>query len=106
MIDPTAERAARDRLAVALTGERVPDERTAALATLVAAVRMEPTLSLSGDDVAKAHQRLEEIAEGAGFASGTSLEASTVRPSVALVIGELYRAVATALGPAKSAGQT
>jgi Golgi phosphoprotein 3 (GPP34) len=101
MVDPTAERDTRARLAEALTGNSVPDERTAALATLVAAVRMEPTLGLSGDDVAEAHKRLEEIAGGAGFAAGTILEESTVRPSVAFVIGELQRAVTTACGPAK-----
>ncbi|SRR6266516_3541737 len=100
MIDPTAEQAARSRLAAALTGDSVPDERTAALATLVAAVRMEPTLGLTGDDVAKTHRRLEEIAERAGFA-GRIMEASTVRPSIAFLVGELYHAVHAALGPAK-----
>ncbi len=100
MVDPTAERDTRARLAEALTGRSIPDERTAALATLVAAVRMEPTLGLTGGSVAEAHQRLEEVAGGAGFAAGTIMEESTVRPSVAFVIGELHRAVRTALGPA------
>jgi Golgi phosphoprotein 3 (GPP34) len=102
MVDPTAERETRSRLAAALTGGAVPDERTAALATLVAAVRMEPTLGLTGEAVAKTHQRLEEIAEGAGFA-GTAVQTSTVRPSVAFLIGELTRVVHSALGPARSA---
>jgi hypothetical protein len=101
MVDPTAERDTRRRLAAALIGDTVPDERTAALATLVAAVRMEPTLGLSGDAVAEAHKRLEEIAAGAGFAAGTILEESTVRPSVAFVVGELHRAMHSALGPTK-----
>jgi hypothetical protein len=100
-VDPTAERDSRSRLAAALTGDSVPAERTAALAALVVAVRMEPTLGLTGDAEAEAHQRLEEIAQGAGFAADTIMEASTVRPSVAFVIGELYRAVRAALGPAK-----
>jgi len=97
-VDGTAERDTRARLAEALVGQTVPDERTSALATLVAAARMEPTLGLSGDEAREAHRRLEAIAGGAGFAAGTILEESTVRPSVALVIGELYRAVAAALG--------
>jgi hypothetical protein len=101
MVDPTAEQEVRGRLAVALAGDSVADERTAALAALVAAVRMEPTLGLAGDAVAKTHQRLEEIAEGAGFAGGTVMETSTVRPSVAFLLGELHRAVHSALGPAK-----
>jgi hypothetical protein len=100
MVDPTAERETRSRLAAALTGDSVPDERTAALATLVAAVRMEPTIGLTGDAVAKTHQRLEEISEAAGFA-GTIMETSTVRPSVAVLVAELSRAVHAALGPAK-----
>jgi hypothetical protein len=101
MVDPTVERAARSRLAAALTGDSVPDERTAALATLVAAARMEPTLGLTGDAVAKTHQRLEEIAEGAGFTADKILEESRVRPSVAFLVGELHRAVNAALGPVK-----
>lgn len=102
-VDPAVEQAARSRLAAALTGGGPPDERTAALATLVSAVRMEPTLGLSGPAEALAKRRLEEIAADAGFAAGTVLESSTVRPSVALVVGELARAVAAALGPPRPA---
>lgn len=100
LVDPTAEQETRSRLAAALAGESVPNERTASLAALVAAVRMEPTLGLTGEAVAKVHQRLEEIAEGAGFAPG-AMETSTVRPSVAFLLGDLYGAVYTALGPVK-----
>jgi hypothetical protein len=98
MADPTLEAEIRGRLAVALTGEQVPDERTAALAALVAASRMEPSLGLSGPALADAHRRLAEIAEGAGFTGEVSLEESTVRPSVALVIAALTRAINAALG--------
>ena len=97
-VDPSVEAAIRDRLAAALTGEKVPDERTAALATLVAAVRMEPVLGLTGAAVEDAHRRLEEIAGGAGFSGGISLEESTVRPSVTLVVAALIRAIDAALG--------
>jgi plasmid stability protein len=101
MINASAEKEARTRLSAALAGDRVPDERTAALAALVAAVRMEPTLGLTGEAVAKAHQQLEQIAAAAGFTAGTVVEQSTVRPSVAFLLGELYSAVRVALGPAK-----
>lgn len=97
-VDASVETETRQRLADALTGGPVPDERTAALATLVAAVRMEPTLGLSGDAATEAHRRLEEIAGGAGFGGDVSLEDSVVRPSVALVIVALGRAVDQALG--------
>jgi hypothetical protein len=100
--DPGPEADTRARLAHALTGQAVPDERTAALATLVAGVRMEPTLGLSGPAAAQAHRRLEEIASGAGFAGGTILEQSTVRPSIAFVVDQLYRAVQQALGTART----
>lgn len=96
--DGSVEADSRHRLAQALTGEAVPDERTAALATLVAAVRMEPTLGLTGPAVDEAHRRLEEIAGGAGFTGNVSLEESVVRPSVALVIAALTRAIDAALG--------
>ena len=76
----------------------MPDERTAALATLVAAVRMEPALGLSGAAAEDAHRRLEEIAGGAGFSGQVDLESSTVRPSVALVVASLSRAINAALG--------
>nr|MDT0657984.1 GPP34 family phosphoprotein [Micromonospora sp. DSM 115978] len=97
-VDSTVEAAIRARLATALTGDQVPDERTAALATLVAAVRMEPALGLTDTEVADAHRRLQEIAGGAGFAGDVSMETSTVRPSVALVIAALIRAIDAALG--------
>ncbi|HEY0698381.1 MAG TPA: GPP34 family phosphoprotein [Micromonospora sp.] len=97
-VDATVEQDVRQRLASALTGPAVPDERTAALATLVAAIRMEPTLGLTGAAVADAHQRLEEIASGAGFGGNVNLEDSKVRPSVALVIAALTRAIDAALG--------
>jgi hypothetical protein len=96
--DPAPEADTRARLAAALTGQGEPDERTAALAALVAGVRMEPTLRLTGQDLAVAHQRLEEIACKAGFSGDIRLEDSMVRPSVAFVIVELCRAIATALG--------
>jgi hypothetical protein len=98
LADGSAEADCRHRLAQALTGDGPPDERTAALATLVAAVRMEPTLGLTGPAVDEAHRRLEEIAGGAGFAGNVSLEESVVRPSVALVVAALSRAVDAALG--------
>jgi hypothetical protein len=96
--DGSVEADCRHRLAQALTGQAVPDERTAALATLVAAVRMEPTLGLTGSALAEVHRRLEEIASGAGFTGNVSLEESVVRPSVALVIAALTRAIDAALG--------
>jgi hypothetical protein len=45
-----------------------------------------------------AHQRLEKISDGAGFSGAVSLEQSTIRPSVALVVATLVRAIQTALG--------
>jgi len=100
-VDKTVERDIRERLVAAISGDAEPDERTAALATLLAAVRMEPALGASGDEVRVTHKRLEEIAERAGFTGG-NLEDSMVRPSVAFVIAALVRAVETALGRAKS----
>ena len=102
MIDATVETELRARLGRALTGDDVPDERTAALAALVAAARMEPTLNLSGDEVAAAHRRLEEISASAGFTGSVSLEESSIRPSVALVVGVLVQAIQTALGTART----
>jgi len=99
--DPTVEREARRRLTAALTGDSVPDERTAALAALVAAARMVTTLGLTGDGVAEAHQRLAEIARQAGFAAHAAVQTSAVRQSVAFLFGELYRAIGAALGPVK-----
>jgi hypothetical protein len=100
-VDPTVEADIRARLNRALTSDEMPDERTAALATLVAAARMEPTLGLSGADLAAAHRRLEQISDGAGFTGAVSMELSTVRPSVALVVAVLVKAIHTALGTAR-----
>lgn len=97
-VDGSVEADTRRRLAAALTGDNAPDERTAALATLVAAVRMEPALGLTGAEATDAHQRLEQIAGGAGFNGSVSLEDSVVRPSVALVVDALGRAIDAALG--------
>jgi hypothetical protein len=97
-VDATVEAEIRDRLNRALTSDEMPDERTAALATLVAAARMEPSLGLSGPELAAAHQRLKQISDGAGFTGSVSMELSTVRPSVALVVAVLVRAIQTALG--------
>ncbi|MFC0528124.1 GOLPH3/VPS74 family protein [Phytohabitans kaempferiae] len=104
-IDESVETEVRERLGKALTGEEVPAERTAALATLVAAVRMEPTLGLSGAEIQEAHNQLERIGGGAGFTGNVSLEESTIRPSVALVIAALAKAIDQALGaPRPAAG--
>jgi hypothetical protein len=100
-VDPTVEADIRARLNRALAADDMPDERTAALATLVAAVRMEPALGLTGDDLVAAHQRLEKISDGAGFTGTVSMELSTVRPSVALVVAVLVKAIHTALGTAR-----
>lgn len=98
-VDRSCEVQARARLAEALTVGSTPDERTAALATLVASVRMEPRLGLAGEALAVAHRRLEEIAAEAGFAAGTIRDDSTVRPPVAYLIRQLCLAVEAALGP-------
>ncbi|MGC5052579.1 GOLPH3/VPS74 family protein [Micromonospora sp. DT48] len=98
VVDPSVEEETRQRLAVALTGAP-PDERTAALATLVAVLRMESALGVTGEDADAARDRLEEIASGAGFSGQVSLDDSVVRPSVALVVAALGRAVEHALGP-------
>jgi plasmid stability protein len=102
-VDRSVEADVRARLAAALTGTEAPDERTAALATLVGAVRMEPALGLPADEVDAAHRRLEEIAGGAGFTGTANLESSTVRPSVALVVAALTRAIHAALGAPRPA---
>ncbi|GAB7050014.1 GPP34 family phosphoprotein [Catenuloplanes indicus JCM 9534] len=96
--DHSHEQDIRARLAEALTGQSLPDERTAALATLLAATRMEPALGLDNEALEQAHKRLEEIASGAGFGGGVSMEESTIRPSVSLVIAALGRAINQALG--------
>ena len=97
-VDKGVEAEIRERLGRALIGDGVPDERTAALATLLAAVRMEPALKLAGGDLAAAHRKLEHIGDTAGFTGAISMEESSVRPSVALVVAVLVRAVQTALG--------
>lgn len=102
VVDRAPEADVRARLTAALTGEHPPNERTAALAALIVAVRMEPTLRLPPEEVATAHDRLEEIAKLAGFGGALSLEDSTVRPSVGFLISELHRAIATALGGART----
>lgn len=101
--DPAYEAEIRRRLVKALTTDAIPDERTAALATLLTAVRMEPALRLPPEEAARAHQRLVEIASGAGFSGGVSMEDSIVRPSVALVVATLARAIGAALGAPKTA---
>jgi Golgi phosphoprotein 3 GPP34 len=101
--DHAYEAEIRGRLAEALISETIPDERTAALATLLCACRMEPALRLPADQAAQAHQRLERIASGAGFAGGGNLEDSIVRPSVALVVATLGKAISAALGAPKPA---
>ncbi|MCX4386739.1 GPP34 family phosphoprotein [Micromonospora peucetia] len=98
-VDPAVEADTRRRLAEALASGELPDERTAALATLVAVLRMEPALGLTGDAAGEARHRLEEIAGGAGFSGTVSLDDSVVRPSVGLVVAALGHAVNAALGP-------
>jgi hypothetical protein len=100
--DGTVETELRERLGRALTTDELPDERTAALAALVAAARMEPALYLSGDEIAAAHQRLEQISDAAGFTGTVSMEESSIRPSVALVVSVLVKAIQTALGTARA----
>lgn len=100
--DPAYEAEIRKRLAEALITEGIPDERTAALATLLVATRMEPALRLPPEEAARAHDRLEQIANGAGFSGGANLEDSIVRPSVALVVATLSRAISAALGAPKN----
>ena len=97
-VDASVEDEARARLAAALAGDGPTDERTAALATLIVAARMEAALGLTGDEAATAHEKLERIASGAGFSGGVSLDQSTVRPSVALVVIALGKAIQAALG--------
>ncbi|WP_433129405.1 GOLPH3/VPS74 family protein [Micromonospora sp. CA-240977] len=99
VVDASVEAETRQRLAEALTGAAAPDERTAALATLVAVLRMESALGVSGETAADARRRLTEIATGAGFSGEVSTDDSVVRPSVGLVVAALGRAVDQALGP-------
>ncbi|MFI1991210.1 GPP34 family phosphoprotein [Actinoplanes sp. NPDC020271] len=101
--DPAFEAEIRGRLTAALTTDAVPDERTAALATLLCAARMEPALKLPPEEAEHAHKRLEAISAGAGFAGGGNLEDSIVRPSVALVVLTLGKAISAALGAPKVA---
>ncbi|MEU5904328.1 GPP34 family phosphoprotein [Micromonospora sp. NPDC047467] len=99
VVDTSVEADTRQRLTGALTGSVAPDERTAALATLVVVLRMEAALGMSGAAAADARRRLEEIATGAGFSGEVSIDDSVVRPSVGLVVAALGRAVDQALGP-------
>ncbi|HET6478656.1 MAG TPA: GPP34 family phosphoprotein [Actinoplanes sp.] len=101
--DPAYEAEIRGRLAEALISGTLCDERTAALATLLVACRMEPALRLPPEDSQRAHERLEQIASGAGFMAGGNLEDSIVRPSVALVVTTLGKAIKAALGTPKPA---
>jgi hypothetical protein len=98
--DPTVEAEVRARLDRALNGDELPDERTAALATLVAATRMEAALGLTESDHTTTHDRLGKIGDSAGFTGSVSLEESSIRPSVALVVAVLVKAIHTALGTA------
>jgi hypothetical protein len=97
-VNASVEAEIRGRLNRALSTDEIPDVRTAALATLVAATRMTPALGLSGSELAAAHQRLKKISDDAGFSGSVSTELSTVRPSVALVVAVLVKAIQTALG--------
>ena len=97
-VDRSVEEDSRRRLAEALADGQLPDERTAALATLLAVLRMEPALGLTGEAAVDARRRLEEIAGGAGFSGNVSLDDSVVRPSVGLVVAALAQAVDQALG--------
>lgn len=101
--DPAVEAEIRKRLSEALMSRDLPDERTAALATLLVATRMEPALRLPPEEAAQAHERLEQIASGAGFVGTGNLEDSIVRPSVALVVATLSKAIQAALGTPKPA---
>ena len=101
--DPAFEAEIRDRLAKALMSDGLCDERTAALATLLHACRMEPALRLPPEESERAHQRLEQIAAGAGFSGSANLEDSIVRPSVALVVATLGKAIQAALGTPRTA---
>ena len=101
--DHAYEAEIRRRLAEALTTETICDERTAALATLLCACRMEPALRLPPDEAAAAHERLEQIAAGAGFSGSANLEDSIVRPAVALVVATLGKAIQAALGAPRPA---
>lgn len=96
--DPTVEREVRQRLTAVLTGQQKPDERTAALAAVLAAARIEPRLDGTGSTPDGAQQRLAEIAAAAGFGGRANSAESNVRPSVAEVIAALTRAVDAALG--------
>ncbi|MEU4400087.1 GPP34 family phosphoprotein [Micromonospora orduensis] len=98
VVDRSVEADTRQRLTEALTGAAAPDERTAALATLVVVLRMETALGMGGGEAATARQRLEEIATGAGFSGQVSTDDSVVRPSVGLVVAALATAVDAALG--------
>jgi hypothetical protein len=100
--DPAFEAEIRKRLAEALITSELPDERTCALATLLTAIRMEPALRLPPAEAAQAHERLQQIANGAGFSGVANLEDSIIRPSVALVVATLAKAIQAALGTPKA----
>jgi hypothetical protein len=100
--DHAYEAEIRKRLADALIADGICDERTAALATLLCACRMEPALRLPPEETARAHERLEQIAAGAGFSGSANLEDSIVRPAVALVVATLGKAIQAALGTPKT----
>ena len=63
-------------------------------------VDVRPVIVGGGELRAELEARARELglAEGAGFAGGVSMEDSIVRPSVALVVATLGRAIAAALG--------
>lgn len=98
-VDREVERDVRARLLAAINGEVEPDRRTAALATILAAVRMGSLLGVDGDPHVL-HGRLEEIGAKAGFSGDLNMEDSMIRPSVAIVVSVLIRAIETALGRA------
>jgi hypothetical protein len=100
--DHAFEAEIRKRLAEALISDVLPDERTCALVTLLTAIRMEPALRLPPAEAAQAHKRLEQIASGAGFTGDANLEDSIIRPSVALVVAILAKAIQSALGTPKA----
>lgn len=89
---------ARNRLAAALAGAELPDEQTAVLATLVAAVGMAPPLPLSGASAAAAGERLTAIAESPGLLGG--LPGDVVRPQPARTVAALGLAILPNVVPA------
>ncbi|MFX0594117.1 GOLPH3/VPS74 family protein [Melissospora conviva] len=88
----------RNRLAAALAGTELPDEQTAVLATLVAAVGMAPPLPLTGASAAAAGERLTAIAESPGLLGG--LPGDVVRPQPARTVAALGLAILPNVVPA------